>query len=323
MHQITHRWKLGLILSLTTAVMWGLLPIAIKELLKTMDPWTITFYRFFGATVLMGLYLLRKKQLPRLKQFTRPLIGLLSICIIGLCANYIFFLFGLALTTPTTTQVLIQLAPMILLFGGLFIFKERFSFPQWLGFMLFFVGLLLFFNKKLIIIFQGSGDYALGVFYIIIASVTWAAYALAQKQLLKDFSSIAIMFMILTVGSFGFFSIAQLNQIYQLNMLGLGMLIFSSLNTAIAYGAFAEALNHWEASRVSAILSLTPVITVISLELLSTFFHGYFQMEKLSWLTISGILVVVVGSMLTALGKKAVSKNSKEVDVREQPTADL
>ncbi len=323
MHQISQRWKLGLLLSLTTAIMWGMLPIAIKELLKTMDPWTITFYRFAGATTLMGLYLFKKNQWPHLHQFKRPVIILLSICIVGLCANYIFFLFGLALTTPTTTQVLIQLAPMLLLFGGLFIFKEKFSLLQWIGFMLFFVGLLIFFNKKLLTISQGSGKYALGVFYIIVAAITWAGYALAQKQLLKDFSSITIMFMILTIGSFGFFPIARLDQINQLDRLGMGMLIFSSLNTAIAYGAFAEALNHWEASRVSAILSLTPVITVISLELLSTFFHDYFQMEHLSFITISGILVVVVGSMLTALGKKAPPKSDKEVDVREQPTADL
>ncbi len=322
MHQTSGHWKLGLLLSLTTALMWGLLPIAIKELLKAMDPWTITFYRFIGAAFLMGIYLIKKKQIPSIKKFTRPVSGLLLIGIFGLCANYIFFLFGLNLTTSTTTQVLIQLAPMLLLFGGLYIFKETFSRIQWLGFAIFIVGLMLFFNEKLSLLFQASSHYALGVFYIVIASITWAAYALAQKQLLNHFTSITIMFIILVIGSVGFFPVAQLQQIYQLDALGIGMLIFSSLNTAIAYGAFAEALNHWEASRVSAILSLTPVITVISLELLSTFFEDYFTMEPLSTLTLFGILVVVSGSMLTALGKSSRSPD-KGLNVTEQPTADL
>ncbi len=182
MHQISHRWKLGFALAFTTAIMWGLLPIAIKVLFRNMDPWTITFYRFFGAAVLMGIYLVAKKQLPSPKKFTKPVIGLLLICIVGLCANYILFLFGLELTTPSTTQVLIQLAPMILLFGGLYIFKEKFSKIQWLGFVLFMLGLVLFFNVRLSIIFAAEGDFAKGVFYIIAAAITWAAYALGKNN---------------------------------------------------------------------------------------------------------------------------------------------
>ncbi len=322
MHQITHRWKLGFVLALTTAVMWGLLPIAIKVLFNTMDPWTITFYRFIGAAVLMGLYLAIKNQLPSLSTFNKNTIILFLVCILGLCANYILFLFGLELTTPSTTQVLIQLAPMMLLFGGLYIFKEKFSPVQWIGFVLFMIGLFVFFNVKLSDIFSAKGDFAMGVFYIVAAAITWAAYALAQKQLLKDFSSIAVMFMILVVGSFIFAPMTEFNQIFKLDTLGLWLLIFSSLNTAIAYGAFAEALNHWEASRVSAVLSLTPVITVISLEVLNSHFPEQIQGETLSILTISGIVIVVTGSMLVALGKHASAKDAEE-SVVEQPTSEV
>ncbi len=304
MHQISARWKLGFSLALITALMWGLLPLAIKVLFKTMDPWTITFYRFVGAALLMGAYLATKKQLPSPAKFNKTLSALMIICIVGLCANYIFFLFGLERTTAATTQVLIQLAPMLLLFGGLFIFKEQFSRLQWTGFIIFMLGLLLFFNYKLTEIFAAKGDYAIGVFYIVIASITWAAYALAQKQLLKDFSSISIMFMILVVGTFFFLPFSQLQQIMLLDGVGVALLIFSSLNTAIAYGAFAEALNHWEASRVSAVLSLTPVITVLSLDVLNNHYPEYFEAETLSTLTTSGIAVVVLGSMLVALGKR-------------------
>ncbi len=321
MHQITHRWKLGFALAFTTAVMWGLLPIAIKVLFHSMDSWTITFYRFIGAALMMGAYLAYKKQIPSPRTFNTSIMLLLGICILGLCANYILFLFGLDLTTPSTTQVLIQLAPMLLLFGGLYIFKEKFSKIQWLGFVLFIVGLLLFFNIRLKQIISAEGDFASGVFYIIAAAITWAAYALAQKQLLKDYSSIAVMFMILVAGTIIFAPLTQFSQILQLDTLGLVLLIFSSLNTAIAYGAFAEALNHWEASRVSAVLSLTPVITVISLEILSSQYPLHFKGETLSSLTIAGISVVVVGSMLVALGKHRSA--GAEDTVTEQPTAEL
>ncbi len=130
------------------------------------------------------------------------------------------------------------------------------------------------------------------------------------------------MFMILVVGSFVFAPMTEFKQIFKLDTLGLALLVFSSLNTAIAYGAFAEALNHWEASRVSAIISLTPVITVISLEILSSSYPNHFEGETLSSLTILGISVVVLGSMLVALGKHSSLKRKPE-SVTEQPTAEF
>ena len=45
----TGNWKLGFLLAMTTALMWGLLPIAMKVLLKSMDPFTLTWYRFAAA----------------------------------------------------------------------------------------------------------------------------------------------------------------------------------------------------------------------------------------------------------------------------------
>jgi len=317
MHQTTGRWKLGLLLALITAFMWGLLPIAIKVLLQSMDPWTITFYRFSGAALMMGSYLVLKRQLPEIRHLRGTVLGLMIIAIVGLCANYIFFLFGLSLTSAATTQVLIQLAPMLLMFGGLFLFGEHFSRSQWLGFAVFITGLLLFFNRRLLVLLGGGSDYTWGVLAIIAASITWAAYALAQKQLLRSFSSMGIMLIVLLVGSTFFVFKADLGQVATLDELGLGLLLFSSLNTAIAYGAFAEALNHWEASRIGAVLSLTPVITVISLNLLSYWLPQRFAAESLSWLTLTGIAVVVGGSMLTALARRSGKA------LLEQPTSEL
>lgn len=303
MHKISQRWKLGLSLALITAFMWGFLPIALKVLFKVMDPWTITFYRFIGAALLMWIYLAARKQLPSFSTFNKTNIKLMIICIVGLCVNYILFVKGLELTNASTSQVLIQLAPMLLMFGGLFIFRENFSLLQWIGFVLFVIGLLLFFNYKLVEIFTKTNQYAAGVTYIFIAAITWAAYALAQKQLLKDFPAITIIFMILAIGSILFAPLSQWDQLFKLSLSELGFLLFAVINTAVAYGCFAEALNHWEASRVSAVMTLTPVITVISLEILSAYYPQFMVAEELSNLTLIGIFIVVFGSALTALGK--------------------
>ena len=54
MHATTGRWQLGLALALTTAVFWGLLPIALKVTLTGMDAWTLTWYRFTSAAIALG-----------------------------------------------------------------------------------------------------------------------------------------------------------------------------------------------------------------------------------------------------------------------------
>ncbi|WP_170855312.1 EamA family transporter, partial [Yersinia ruckeri] len=45
---------LGILLALTTAVFWGVLPIAMKQVLEVMDPFTIVWYRFTLASLGLG-----------------------------------------------------------------------------------------------------------------------------------------------------------------------------------------------------------------------------------------------------------------------------
>jgi len=47
----------GFLLSLTAAVMWGMLPVALKEVLSGMDATTIVWYRFLIAGVVLWVWL--------------------------------------------------------------------------------------------------------------------------------------------------------------------------------------------------------------------------------------------------------------------------
>ncbi|MEO8890153.1 MAG: EamA family transporter, partial [Coleofasciculaceae cyanobacterium] len=73
--------------------------------------------------------------------------------------------------------------------------------------------------------------------------------------------------------------------------------------TLLAYGAFAEALDHWEASRVSAITALTPLVTLVTVWAVSLLTPTLIAPENLTLLGITGALLVVVGSVAVAVGK--------------------
>lgn len=304
MHTTTGRWRLGLALALTTAVCWGLLPIALKITLAGMDAWTLTWYRFAAAGVTLGLFLAWRRRLPLKSPLTRRGWWLFAAALLGLVANYVSYLVSLQLTGPTAAQVLIQLAPMFLLFGGLFVFGERFAPLQWAGFAVLVTGLAVFFHDRVAEVFAIGTSLGLGVAIMLFSAVAWAGYALAQKQLLTQLASGQVLFLLYVGAVPLLLPPARLAQVLALDGLQLGMLAFCCANTVIAYGCFAEALEHWEVSRVSAVVTLAPIFTVAGVQAASWAWPDAAPAEVLSGWNLLGAALVVGGSMTTALGAR-------------------
>ena len=300
MHQSSGRVGLGFSLALLTAVLWGLLPIALKWLLSSMSAATITWIRFVVAAVVVGAVLLVRKQIPSVRGLSRKKQLLVVLAISGLLLNYILYLNGLFLLTAETAQVVIQLAPFLMMLGAVYLFKERLLLWQKIGAWLLVFGLLLFFNDRLALLLTQFGSEATGVLLVIVAAFAWACYALAQKQLLMSFNSEQIMWMIYLAGALCFLPAADLTPVMELSAWQWGIVVFCCLNTIVAYGAFAEALQHWQAANVSAVLAITPLLTIGFVQLLA-YFYPEFPSESLNIWAWVGASLVVIGSILTAL----------------------
>ena len=137
---------------------------------------------------------------------------------------------------------------------------------------------------------------------MMLASLSWAVYALAQKQLLQHLSSPGILIFIYVFASFALLPASAPENILHMDKLQWLIVIFCALNTLGAYGAFAEALNHWEASRVSAVLSLTPLGALLTTYLVHQYWPQMIAPEQLDLPGWAGALLVVSGSILTSLG---------------------
>jgi drug/metabolite transporter (DMT)-like permease len=304
MHQTTGNWKLGLGLSLITTILWGLVPVALAIILPKLDIYTINWFRFITAFVLLGLYLAKQSNLPRISQLQTVPVYLYAIAILGLTSNYIFFVAGLQATSPSHAEVLIQLAGIFLGLGGLVIFKERYTRYQWMGVGVLTTGFIGFFAEQLkVVISTDSERYIAGSIMVIIAALTWVVYALIQKQLLTKLDSAHIMWVIYGGCSLIFGIFAKPVTLLQLDSIEWLMLIFCGLNTVVAYGCFAESLQHWEASRVSAVIALAPIFTIVSMSAANWLSPGLVQPENLTPLGILGAILVVVGSMSISLGR--------------------
>ena len=295
-------WRLGLTFAGITTVAWGLLPIALKAMLAYMEPYTITWYRFLAAAFIAGLLLTATGRLPRLGQLDVAGRVLLVVAIVGLIGNYVFYLLGLDYASPGTTQVLMQLAPLFLLLGGVLFLGESFVPLQWLGFVALVGGLPLFFHARLGELMVIEGDFARGTGLIILSALVWTSYALAQKLLLRYLSAQGILLVIYVAASVALLPASVPAAVGELTAWPVALLVFCCLNTVIAYGAFGEAMSHWDASRVSAVIALSPLLTLLFGWLLGRLPTGYVNPDQIDAPSVAGALLVVFGSALCALG---------------------
>jgi drug/metabolite transporter (DMT)-like permease len=303
LHQSSGRWRLGLALSLLTVLLWGILPITLTVTLQVLDVYTVIWFRFLVSFILLAGYLGIRGKLPKLEQLRSVSWKLLAIATLFLGINYFLFMQGLALTSAASAEVLIQLSTLLLGFGGLVIFKERYRLSQWIGVSVMICGYLLFFREQLTNLITAQGTYILGSVLIVLAAGVWAIYALAQKQLLQSLSSPSIMLIIYGGCALLFTPLARVKSLFILDTFHLGMLLFCALNTLIAYGAFAESLEHWEASRVSAVIALAPIVTLILVAVVSVIAPDWIPPEHFSFIALLGAGLVVTGSIAIALGK--------------------
>jgi drug/metabolite transporter (DMT)-like permease len=301
----TSNWRLGLALSLTTAALWGLLPIALKVVLEAMEAPTIVWWRFAVAAAGVGGFLAWRGALPRLAGAGRAVAVLVVAATVALAGNFVLYLVALDHATPSVTQVVIQLAPLLLLVGGVLVFGERLAFWQWVGFATLTAGLALFFNDRLPDLLRPAAGLGLGVALTVAAAISWALYGLAQKRLLRHFTAQQVLFMLYLGATVLLLPAARPGQVAALDGLQLGMFAFCCANTLAAYGAFVEALYFWDVSRVGAVISTAPLFTIGAMWLLERLGIGLVEPEGLNALAIAGAFMVVGGSIACALVRRA------------------
>ena len=224
---------LGFLFALITAMAWGSLPIALKQVLSVMTPQTIVLYRFIVAFLALFILLSYKKKLP---QFFK---------------------------------------------GGRFI---------WL-------------------VLKGESGYLTGVLLSLTASLVWVAYGMAQKLMLRRFSSQQVLLMMYFGCLLVFTPVAEFSQVSNLTPFAFGCFVYCCLNTLFGYGAYAEALNRWEVSKVSVVITLVPLFTIFFAHLAHYASPDNFAAPELNMISYIGAFVVVCGAILSAIGHKLLPQS--------------
>lgn len=306
-HVTSGRWGLGLVLSLFTIFVWGGLPIVLKIMLISLDAFTMTWYRFVVAAVLMALIVHRQGHFTLIRQLKGGYALVFLASVLGFSCAYVFYPQSLQYISPSAAQVINQISLLFLLLGAMLIFHERMTLIQMMGLLLLTGGIVLFFNDQLSELLSGTSTMTPGILWVTAAAFALSTYTLTQKQLLQILPTSVILFLVYLVGSLLILPFVRFESLLAQDTGQMILLNASAVISLVAFVTLVESLKHLEIFRVSMVLAVVPLVTVVDMMIVAPLIPGLLQPEDLNLLSISGAVLVVIGSILGNLRRSMKS----------------
>lgn len=291
----------GILYTLITVLMWGVLAIALKVASKVIDSPTIVWFRFSLAFSGMALWAVFTEP-KALKILYKPSL-ILVVSTLMLAWNYIGFMWGVQYTTPGNAQVAVQTGPVVLAIFGVIFFKEKLSLMQGFGFFLALVGFWIFYQQHVQALSGQTGEYTKGILLTVSAALTWAVYAAMQKKLILQHPVTTLNLFIFGLPVLLYFPFANFESLAHLSLGYWLLLIFLGANTLISYVCLSLALKYMEAGKVSVLLILNPIITFVIMGVLTWLQVSWIAPEHFSVLSVLGALIALGGAMLVVWKK--------------------
>lgn len=287
----------------TTALFWGFLAIFIKVTLNDdVPPVVVVWFRFSVAFAFLFSYFSIKDR-SKLTILRRP-PWLLIVAAICLTLNYIGYAYGIHFTSPGNAQIFIQMGPILLAVSGIVIFKEKLSVRQAVGFGIAGAGFAFFYRDQLANLLGNPDHYNTGVLWVAMAAITWTTYAVLQKKLVQSFHAQQLNLIIFGLPMILLMPFVDFSLFADFGPKLWGLLLFLGLNTIVAYGCLAESFKYIEANKISVIITLNPIITLIAMSVLAWMQVSWIDAEVITVIGLIGALLVLAGAVMVVIPKR-------------------
>lgn len=254
----------------TTLLLWASAFVAIRHLGETVTPGALSLGRLVVAAAALGLLLaLRSRRTPGSPPRRGPRwpVGR-QWWLMLVCGASWFGVYNLALNESErridagTAAMLVQVGPLLVAVLAVMFLGEVFS--RWV-----LAGVLVGLSGIVVIgtaMTEGSGGDLTGVLLGVLAAATYAIGVVTQKPLVRTLPAMEVTWLACLVGALvclpwagdlvEVVRTADAGTLWLLGYLGL-------FPTALAFTTWAFALHHFDASRLSILTFLVPVLTVV------------------------------------------------------------
>ena len=258
-----------------------------KDLMPdAIHPFALVFLRILGAMILFwGLSFFYPKEELDKKDFKKIFL----LALFGTVLNQVFFIYGLSLTTPINSAIIMISNPIVVIVFTLIILKEKITIFKISGLVLGICGALA------LLLFRGNFEFGsktiLGDFLTLVNSMSWAAFVVLAKPYMQKYHVTTLMKWVFL---FGFIMIIPIGILYipQTNWTSFSYVIWLKISfvviatTFLAYLLNVHALKELSPSVVSSYIYLQPF--------LASFFAILLGSDVLNPIKIiSGILIIL------------------------------
>ena len=281
-------------------LVWGGTFTSARLLGGELAPAVSAFLRFFlASSCLLVLLYLKEGSFPSVNK--RQGLLLLGMGLTGIAMYNLLFFYGLLHAEAGRGSIITATNPLLVALGAAFLFKEKFTFVRFFGFILCIIGAGLIITKGDIssLLKDGIG---LGELSFMGCALSWAAYTLIGRFMSDKLSSLAVIAYASCIGTIVLFFVALnsdlFNAVKSLTLsASLNLLYLSLLATVIGFVWFQEGVKILGAAKAAVFIYFMPLSAV--------FWAWLLLDEKLTFVLALGAVLVISGIYL--VNKKAIN----------------
>lgn len=259
------------------------LSIVAKHVMLELSPFALVSIRATSAALLLWLLALARR---RWRVPPRDLAALAGLAVLGIAANQLLFIAGLARTTATMALVLGTTIPVFTVAIAIALGRERASGRRIAGIGLGLVGAVIAIGVG-----DLGGGQLVGDVLIVVNSLCYAAYLVLGRAILQRHDSFVVTTWVMTFGAILVVPFGAADAIATAPALsagaGLGIAWIVLAATIGTYGLNAWALARAPASLVASYIYVQPVVGAA----LAAVFLG----ERPHWGAVAGGVLIAAG----------------------------
>ncbi|MFB2578435.1 EamA family transporter [Acinetobacter sp. c2-A9] len=277
--------KKDLLFGIATTILWGCNFVVIDVGLKQLDPFLLTFLRFFFCAF-PAIFFIKKPQEISFKILFA--YGSLFACGLWWVVNFAMYQ-GLS---SGLSSLFLQFSAFFTLFLGFVLFKENINKIQISGIILALIGLIMLISH---VYLQGKSSTLMGILLVLLAALSWeTCNSIVKKNksvnmvafiVWSSFCSLPALF-ILTIavkGTQPFFDLPQMMN----SKAWFSVLFQAYITTILGYMIWNNLMKKYPVSQVAPLSLFVPISGIIASYLLLG--------ERMDSLKVISVIVVILG----------------------------
>jgi drug/metabolite transporter (DMT)-like permease len=168
-----------------------------KDLMPTfLQPFALVFMRITGAAILFWILSLFTKKEKVAKEDMKKFLWL---ALFGVVINQVFFIWGLSLTKPINSAIIMISNPIMVFIFTLIVLKERLTLPKISGLVFAITGAYIILRYRGN--FELGSDTIAGDLLTLVNSASWAIFVVMSKPLYAKYNTVTVMKWMFLIGS--------------------------------------------------------------------------------------------------------------------------